>query len=96
MKEKSDIGSFAKEVLKKDEAAGRTVKYVGRDNVGENTKQLREACEEEMGIILEFTAPLHSRTEWSGGTNIHYSTQLRVCNDARCEFQSGSARAIVV
>ena len=25
-----------------------------------------------------------------------YRTQQRVCNDARCEFQSGSARAIVV
>ena len=32
------------------------VKYVRCGNAGENTKQLREACEEEMGIILEFTA----------------------------------------
>ena len=33
------------------------VKYIRCDNAGENTKQLREACEEEMGIIQEFTAP---------------------------------------
>ena len=38
MKEKSDIGSFAKEVLKKVKAAGHTVKYVRCDNAGENTK----------------------------------------------------------
>ena len=57
MKEKSDIGSFAKEVLKKVKAAGHMVKYVRCDNAGENTKQLRDACEEETGIILEFTAP---------------------------------------
>ena len=37
MKEKSDIGSFAKEVLKKVKAAGHTVKYVRCDNAGENT-----------------------------------------------------------
>ena len=57
MNEKSDIGSFAKEVLKKFKAAEHTVKYARCDNAGENTKQLRKACEEAMGIILEFTAP---------------------------------------
>ena len=57
MKEKSEIGSFATEVLKKVKAAGYTVKYVRCDNAGENTKQLREACEEETGTIQEFTAP---------------------------------------
>ena len=65
MKEKSDIRSFAKEVLKKVTAAGHTARYIRCDNAGENTKQLREACEEEMGIILEFTAPtLQNRMEW--------------------------------
>ena len=68
------MGSFAKEVLKKVKAAGHTVKYVRSDNAGENTKQLREACEEEMGIIQEFTAPLHSGAEWSGRMSFCYHT----------------------
>ena len=60
VKGKSEIWSFATEVLKKVKAAGHTVKYVCRYNEGENTKQLREACEEERGIIQEFAAPYTS------------------------------------
>ena len=57
MKKKSDIGDFAEEVFKKVQAAGHTIKYVRCDNAGENIRHLQDACEKEMGITMEYTAP---------------------------------------
>ena len=54
---KSDIGDFAEEVFKKVQAAGQTIKYIRCNNASENIRQLQDACDKVMGIIMEYTAP---------------------------------------
>ena len=46
-----------KEVLRRVQTAGHSTKFVRCNNMGENIKQLKEACKGVTGLQMEYTAP---------------------------------------